>query len=110
MIGKNDFKFYKKGSIVPRTIVDAKNKIRRKFRFDNDVYIVGNKQIFVCTPSHYIIKADGIRNQDNIIFYKVDFINISGIQWKSPILLLNTGRKPIGVIILNDIENKSAWS
>ena len=51
MISANDFKYYKKGQIVPRSICEAKSKIRRHVRFAMDVCVVGNKNIIAVKDS-----------------------------------------------------------
>ena len=51
MISPNDFKYYKKGQIVPRSICEAKSKIRRHARFAMDVCVVGNKNIIAVKDS-----------------------------------------------------------
>jgi hypothetical protein len=51
MISHNDFKYYKKGQIVPRSICEAKSKVRRHVRFAMDVCVVGNKNIIAVKDS-----------------------------------------------------------
>lgn len=102
MISPNDFKYYKKGQIVPRSICEAKSKIRRHVRFAMDVCVVGNKNIIAVKdsgdPTNAImeIKVPG----DPLIAFRDLFVDGNGFL-PHVIRLVPFGRKSeptIGVI------------
>lgn len=78
MIGKHDYKFYKKGSIVPRHIIKAARKFRKDVRFYTDVFVIGNNTVIQVNPAKYMVE---ILDRKSARFECVgkEFINISGV-------------------------------
>ncbi|WP_320725765.1 hypothetical protein [Enterobacter ludwigii] len=78
MIGKYDYKFYKKGSIVPQHIISTARRFRKNVRFYTDVFVIGNDTVIQLYPAKYMVEIFDHRDFCAEAENK-KFINISGV-------------------------------
>lgn len=99
MIGKYDFKHYKKGSIVPKRICNGKSKARRNFVFGSDAWVVhtnGRCEVYLTDEHEYsIIYKLLVRSP--VSFKDCDLLNVSGKRANAAFKLLENPVSPVGL-------------
>lgn len=99
MIGKYDYKFYKKGSIVPKEVCFAKSKRRENFIFGEDCWLIkyeGRKELYFLNAHDFSIIERKVTKQ-GCLFKNCDFINLNKKKAKATFLLKTQA-------VHNDIE------
>lgn len=105
MIGKHDFKHYKKGSIVPKRICNGKSKARRTFVFGSDAWVVhvnGRCQVYLTDEHEYSIICK-LLVRSPVSFKDCDLLNVSGKRSRAAFHLLQEPVKPVGLICCNEL-------
>lgn len=100
MIGKHDFKYFKKGSIVPKCVCNAKSRARRSFVFGADVWVVinsGRCEVYA-TDEHEFTVIQRYSPCSGLAHFKnLDFLNVSGKRAKAAFFLLQQPINPVGL-------------
>gem|GEM_PF-4239210 len=102
MIGKHDFRYFKKGSIVPKRLCNAKSRARRSFVFGTDVWVVisnGRCEVYAMYEHDFTVVQRYFSRSGAAHFKCLDILNVSGKQARAAYLLLEQPVRPVGISV-----------